>query len=356
MTDLRAVLSQYLQVRRALGYKLERAGRLLPGFVTFVHQARASFITTELALAWATHLPPGAPWWAAERLRIVRGFAAYVRALDPRTEIPPVTLLSSKRPRGTPYLYSDADVRALMDAAHTSLAPFKAATYRTLLGLLAATGLRVGEALALDQGDWDAADGVLRICHAKFGKTRQVPVHPSTCAALTAYSRLRDRTFRSPRSPSFFVSRAGTRLHYKNVHLAFLRLVRTAGLADQRPRRPRLHDLRHSFAVHTLVDWYRAGVDVDAQLPWLSTYLGHVGPSSTYWYLTATPELLTLAHRRLARFLEDSHDPARTAAGGLLHRPPAPPDVRQSEHRRRLPRCLPPPAPLCPNPAGHDRL
>jgi len=305
MTGLRAMLNQYLQVRRALGYKLERAGRLLPRFVTFVHQAGAPFITTELALAWATQSPRGTPWWAAARLGLVRGFAAYVRAVDARTEIPPATLLPGKRPRGTPYLYSDADVRALMDAAHTSLAPFKGATYRALLGLLASTGIRVGEALALDQGDCDAADGILRIRHAKFGKTRQVPVHPSTRAALTAYSRLRDRTFRPPRSPSFFVSRAGTRLHYKNVHTAFLGLVQTAGLTDQRPRRPRLHDLRHSFVVHTLLDWYHAGLDVEARLPWLSTYLGHVGPASTYWYLTATPELVTVAHRRLERFLEE---------------------------------------------------
>jgi integrase len=337
MSDLRAVLDEYLQVRRALGYKLERAGRLLPDFVTFVHQARAPFITTALALAWATQSSRGAPWWAAERLGVVRGFAAYVRALDPRTEIPPVTLLPSKRPRGTPYLYSDADVRALMDAAHVSLAPFRAATYHTLLGLLATTGLRVGEALALDRADWDAADGVLRIRRAKFGKTRQVPLHPSTCAALTTYSRLRDHTVRRPRSPSFFVSSVGTRLHYRNVHFVFLRLVRTAGLTDRAPRRPRLHDLRHSFATHTLLDWYHAGVDVEARLPWLATYLGHVSPSSTYWYLTATPELLTVAHRRLEHFLEDAYDPACAAAGDLLHRPAAPPEVRQSPHRRRLP-------------------
>lgn len=305
MTGLGELLGQYLDVRRALGYKLERAGRLLPGFVAFVHQAGAPFITTDLALAWATHSPRGAPSWAAARLGVVRGFAEYVHAVDSRTEIPPATLLPHRHPRGTPYLYSDADVRRLMDAASASLAPFKGATYRTLLGVLASTGLRVGEALALDDSDGDLTTGVLRLRHAKFGKTRQVPLHPSTGAALTAYRRLRDRTFRHPRSPSFFVSRAGTRLHYKNVHVAFLRLVRAAGLADQRPRRPRLHDLRHSFTVHTLLDWYRAGIDAEAKLPWLSTYLGHVSPSSTYWYLTATPELVTVAHHRLERFLED---------------------------------------------------
>jgi integrase len=306
MTRLRAQLRQYLEIRRALGYKLDRAGRLLPDFVTFVAQARAPFITTELALAWATHTPRPTPAWVAERLALVRGLAAYVHALDPRTEIPPATRGGHRRPRGTPYLYSTADVQALMDAAPVTLAPFKGATYRTLLGLLASTGLRVGEALALNDDDYQAVDGILRIRHAKFGKTRQVPLHPSTAGALVAYRRLRDRRFRPPRSPSFFVSRAGTRLHYKNVHPTFLHLVRTAGLARQRPRRPRLHDLRHTFAVQTLLDWYHAGVDVQARLPTLATYLGHVCPSSTYWYLTATPELLTVAHRRLERFLEQS--------------------------------------------------
>ena len=306
MRGLAEHLPQYLQLRRALGYRLARAGRLLPRFVAFVHQAGARVITTDLALAWATQSRRGTPAWAAERLRLVRGFARYVHAQDPRTQIPPVTLLPAKHRRGTPYLYTDADVRALMTAAQTTLAPFKGATYATLLGLLASTGLRVGEALALADADCDRAAGVLRIRHAKFDKTRLVLLHPSTCAALTTYRHLRDRTFRHPRSPTFFVSRAGTRLQYQNVHWAFLALVRAVGLAHARPRRPRLHDLRHSFAVATLRDWYRTGVDVDARLPWLSTYLGHVSPSSTYWYLTAHPDLLRLAHRRLARVLEAS--------------------------------------------------
>ena len=176
MTRLRHRLGQYLQVRRALGYKLERAGRLLPDFVAFVHQARAPFITSALALAWATQSSRGTPWWAAARLSLVRGFAAYVRALDPRTEIPPATLLPTKWPRRAPYLYSDADVRALMSAAPAALAPFKGATYGTLLGVLASTGMRVGEVIALDTGDVDVAAGVLHIRHAKFGKSRQVPL------------------------------------------------------------------------------------------------------------------------------------------------------------------------------------
>ena len=209
MKSLRHSLGKYLQVRRALGYKLEREGRLLPEFVAFVQQARSPFITTELALAWATQSTRGTPWWSAARLGMVRGFAEYVRALDPRTEIPSAELLPNKRPRRAPYLYSDADVQWLMDAAHSSLAGFKGPTCRTLLGLLASTGMRVGEAIALDQVDFDTAQGVLLIRHAKFGKSRQVPLHSSTCAALTEYTCLRNRTFRRPRSPELlrFASR-----------------------------------------------------------------------------------------------------------------------------------------------------
>lgn len=304
MSGLAEHLQHYLQLRRALGYKLERAGRLLPRFVAFVHQAGAAFITMDLAVAWATQARRATPSWTAERLRLVRGFARYMHAQDPRTEIPPGTRFAAKHPRRTPYLYTDADVRALMAAAQTTLAPFKGPTYATLLGLLASTGLRVGEALALADADCDLVAGVLRIRQAKFGKTRLVPLHRSTCTALMAYRHRRGRTFRHPRSPTFFVSRVGTRLHYQNVHWTFLSLVRAVGLGNQRPRRPRLHDLRHSFAVMTLCDWYRTGADVDARLPALSTYLGHVSPSSTYWYLTAHPDLLRLAHRRLERAME----------------------------------------------------
>jgi len=304
MRSLHHLLDEYLQVRRALGYKLSSEGQRLPNFATFLQRARLPFITTESAMAWAMQSPSGTPRSFATRLRMVRGLARYVRAQDARTQIPPMDLLPHRRHRGTPYLYSTADVRSLTSAARVSLAPFRSATYRTLIGLLASTGMRVGEAIALDRSDFDVGQGVLLIRCAKFGKSRYVPLHSSTRAALTAYSLKRDRTFRRVRSPSFFLSLAGTRLIYKNVQLAFQRLVGAAGLADRPPRRPRIHDLRHTFAVRTLVDWYRAGLDVEARLPWLSMYLGHVSPTSTYWYLTATPELLTLAHRRLERFLE----------------------------------------------------
>ena len=304
MIDLRQTLSNYLGIRRALGYKLERAGRLLPSFVSFLQKSGSTFISTELALAWATQAGRGGPPWYAARLGLVRQFAKYVSALDPRTEIPSATLLPGRRPRGTPYVYSAEDVLALLDAAQSMRMAFIATTYTTLLGLLACTGMRVGEALALDRSDLDPRRGLLVVRHSKFGKSRLVPLAPTTLVALAAYGRARDRKIRRAKNPSLFTSSVGTRLDYGSVHRAFLRLVQRAGLSDRRPRRPRIHDLRHSFVVGTLLDWYRAGVDVESRLPWLSTYLGHVSPSSTYWYLTATPELIMLAHRRVEQALE----------------------------------------------------
>jgi integrase/recombinase XerD len=299
MIDLRQSLSDYLSVRRALGFKLERAGQLLPGFVAFIERSGSTFISAELALAWATQAGRGGPPWFAARLGLVRPFAKYVSAIDPRTEIPSADLLLARRPRATPYLFSGEDVQALLSAAQSLRRPFIASTYTTLLGLLACTGMRVGEALALDKTDLDLHQGLLLVRHSKFGKSRLVPLSTTTLLALTEYAQRRDRTILHARSPSFLVSSIGTRLDYRTVHHVFLRLVQRAGLGDRRPRRPRIHDLRHTFAVQTLLDWYRTGVDVEPRMPWLSTYLGHVSPSSTYWYLTATPDLIMLAHRRL---------------------------------------------------------
>jgi integrase len=304
MSPLQRRLDEYLRVRRALGFSLAREGRLLPQFVRFLERHGHSAISTSLALRWALAPPDASPPWAHARLAMVRGFARYLVARDPRTDVPPVELLPAPRTkRLVPYIYTDAEVCALMQGART-LRGLKGATYATLLGLLAATGMRVGEAIALQRDDVDDHAGVLVVRHGKFGKSRELPLHPTTTAALRAYARKRDRVLRHPRSPSFLLSRAGTRLHYKNVHAAFLRLVPRVRLAAHRPRRPRLHDLRHTFAVATLVRWYRAGLDVEVRLPALSTYLGHVAPSSTYWYLTATPELLHLAQRRAQRVRE----------------------------------------------------
>ncbi|MCP5070850.1 MAG: tyrosine-type recombinase/integrase [bacterium] len=303
MMGLDQALKDYLAVRRSLGYKLKLQGKSLSDFVACVEHSDNPFITTSIALAWATQ-PAGATpnTWSA-RLGVVRRFAEYVRTIDPRTEIPSPELLPSCKARSTPYLYSDADVRALMRAARVLRGPLRPSTYATLFGLLATTGMRVGEAIALDRADLDLREGLLVIRDGKFGKSREVALHPTTQAAMRAYARERDRVYLQPKSASFFVSLAGTRLIRQCVHATFLRLVHQAGLSNRRPRRPRIHDLRHSFAVQTLLRWYREGLDVQAKLPLLSTYLGHVNPSSTYWYLTAAPELVGLAAQRLERFM-----------------------------------------------------
>ena len=304
MSPLRDALVDYLTIRRALGYRLERAEKLLGQFLDYLEQIEADTVTAERALAWAT-LPAGGSrrWWAF-RLSMVRGFAAYLHSLDPAHQVPPTDLLPVRSRRATPYLYSDEEIAALLAAAGTLRFPLRVATYRTLIGLLAVTGMRVGEAIRLDRGDLDFAHALLVVRDSKFGKSREIALHPSTMRALRVYLRLRDRLQPPPSTPALFISPAGTRLLYCNVDWTFLRLVERAGL---RPRsascRPRLHDLRHSFAVRTVLDWYRAGVEVQARLPLLSTYLGHADPEATYWYLSAAPELLTLAGERLERAL-----------------------------------------------------
>lgn len=206
--------------------------------------------------------------------------------------------------RATPYLYSDEEIWALMAAADGLRFPLRTLTYRTLIGLLAVTGLRVGEAIRLDRGDLDLVGGVLTVRGSKFGKSREVPLHASSVEALGAYLARRDEIHPGPMAPALFISLTGTRLLYCNVSWTFLQLVRRAGLAPRSAScRPRPHDLRHTFAVRTVLDWYRSGVDVQARLPRLSTYLGHVNPSATYWYLSAAPELLAFAGERLERHL-----------------------------------------------------
>jgi integrase len=187
-----------------------------------------------------------------------------------------------------------------MTAAQAISSPLRAGTYQTLTGLLAVTGMRPGEAVSLDRGDADFGEQALTVRHGKFGKSRRLPLHPQTVSALRGYARLRDEHLPRPASPAFFVSLAGTRLIYSNVHLAFQRLARDVGLQPRSPRcRPRLHDLRHTFAVTTLISWYHDGQPVQPRLPLLSTWLGHDSPEDTYWYLHAVPELLTLAAERL---------------------------------------------------------
>jgi integrase len=300
MSTLAGRLEDYLTLRRSLGFKLDRAGRLLAQFVAYCDAVGADTVTADLARAWATLPEGGSDYWWAFRLSVVRGFARYLALVDERTEVPPTDVLPMHPRRATPYLYTPAEVSRLMAAAANIPTPLRQATLATLVGLLYVTGMRIGEAIRLDQADVDHRQELLVVRDSKFGKSREVPIHPSTVAALRAYEKRRDRLCPQRKSPAFFISPAGTRLLYCNVHLAFLGMVRDAGLDPRSITcRPRPHDLRHSFAVSTLVEWYRDGEDVQARLPQLSTYLGHVHPANTYWYLSAAPELLSLAAARL---------------------------------------------------------
>jgi integrase len=284
MSALRDAAEDYLAIRRSLGFRLDDHGWLLASLTRHLEQAGAASITTELALAWATS-SPGTQTWHAARLSVARGFARYLATLDPATQVPPEGLLTYRRRRARPHLYSEEEISLLLDAAQKLTPAIRAATYPALIGLLAASGLRVGEALRLDHDDADLGRGLLTVRMTKFGKSRQVPLHPTTVAALDGYARRRDQLCPRPKAPSFFLSSWATRPHVTVVHKTFRELCRRAGVQDPRhPGRPRLHDFRHTFAVRALLGWHTAGADVQARLPWLSTYMGHVDPSSTYWY------------------------------------------------------------------------
>lgn len=300
MSDLRCALHDYLAIRRQLGFELKTAGRLLEDYVDFMARAGAPTITSELAVAWAKLPMDARPYRWRQRLGIVRGFARYVSTIDAQTEVPSADLLPARRPRVAPYLYSPAEIAALMHAARALGPRLRGATFQTLIGLIASSGLRAGEALGLDRTDVDLNDGALHVRAAKRSKQREVPLHDSTTKALGEYSRLRDRYLPQPATPAFFVSISGARLANAAFNHTFATLIGQTGLEGRGERaRPRPHDLRHTFAVRTLLEWYRAGVDVDAQLPLLSTFLGHVDPVSTYWYLQASPELLAVVCERL---------------------------------------------------------
>jgi integrase len=296
---LREALEEYLKVRRALGFILAEPSRMLHKFVAYTEQEGASFITTELSVRWAMQ-PTCQPAQWARYLSMVRRFARYVSALDARTEIPPCGLLPYRSRRVQPYLYTNEEIAHLIRAAERLPSPrgLRAATYATLLGLLAVTGMRVSESVGLDRDDIDLSRGILTIRRTKFGKSRMVPLHASTLKALRRYVDLRDRLF--PGVKSFFVNERDSRLNVSIVERTFVRLSRRIGLRGPSDSYgPRLHDLRHRFAVQTLIRWYRGGINVERHLPELSTYLGHVHVADTYWYITAVPELLRLATLRL---------------------------------------------------------
>ena len=304
MIALDRALTDYLAVRRSLGYSLARQEKLLGQFLDYLQAHDQQRLTTEHALAWAL-LPAGGDAWHSLRLQAVRGFARYLHSLDPTHEVPPSWLLPDPPHRATPYLYSAGELSALMGATGTLSTPHRAATYRTLIGLLAVTGMRVGEAIRLDRQDFDTGDGTLLVAEGKFGKSRELPLHPTTTRAVARYLRRPDRPTPPTSTPALFVSRAGTRLLISNAWCTFAMLRREAGIGPRSAAcRPTLHSLRHTYAMQTLLDVYRTGADAGPRLALLCTYMGHVDPASTYWYLQGAPELMALAGERLERHLE----------------------------------------------------
>jgi integrase/recombinase XerD len=304
MSELGQALRDYIAVRRSLGFQLRLPAGCLRNFVAFLEAEGASYITTELALRWATHPAKAQPSTWTWRLSMIRRFAKWHRTIDPRTEVPPERILCHRYERKKPHIYSDEEILRLLRQAEQlpSSRGLRAHTYTTLFGLLAVTGMRVNEALGLDRDDVDLDHGIITIRRTKFGKSRHVPVHSSTVEALKQYARIRDRIFPVRSSSCFFVSERRTRVTDCMARYTFAKLSQQLGLrtvAKGHGRGPRIHDMRHRFAARTLINWYRAGLDVEREIPKLATYLGHVHINETYWYLEAVPELLQLATDRI---------------------------------------------------------
>ena len=282
MTELRNMLAEYLRVRRSLGYDLRDSEYVLVGFITYTESEKSDHITIDLALRWTTRSTRAKPATRAARLAMIRRFAIWCAALDPRTEIPPSGLLPHRYSRTRPHIYTEDEITRIVEAARELPSPkgLRAHTYATIFGLLAATGMRISEALALDTRDVDLDSGILAVRRTKFRNSRLVPIHPSTRNALSAYVDVRDRLVPVSFSKALFVSEIGTRITGCSARYNFARVSQQIGLRERAPRHgcgPRLHDMRHRFAVQTLINWYRAGVDVEREIPKLSTYLGPYG-------------------------------------------------------------------------------
>ena len=306
MKTLRESLVEYIELRRGLGFKMGDEGRVLPRFVDFMEDRQVTHITVRLALEWAQSAPVQLAEWA-RRLCFLRGFARFRSAYDPLTEVPPLGLLPYRSKRARPYIYTEAEVQRLLDAAlklpttwpSTPLRPW---VFYCLLGLLSVTGLRISEALSLKLGDIDFNQSILTIRAAKLGRWRLVPIHASTSKVLAEYLQRREESFSRPISTFVFVGRTGNRLDIGCVHRTFYAVSRRADLrAEGESNGPRLHDFRHRFAVQALTRWYQAGDEPASRMPILSTYLGHIYVGGTFWYLSDWPELMTQAMIRLER-------------------------------------------------------
>ena len=298
-------VDEYVAYRRSMGYALSVTARELQRFAQHADSTgHHGPLTTELALSWARLAANRTPLYQARRVEMVRSFARYLAAFEPGTQIPPRGLLGPAHRRIQPYLYSEEEIAQLMDAAQ-SLPPnngLRPKTYRTLLGLLASTGLRVCEALKLQRDDVDTTRDLLTVRQTKFHKSRIVPLHESVTAALDAYGEARDTYHPRAASTQFLLSERGTALLPSVVHYTFQKLRGNLNWGDHNGRPPRLYDLRHTFACRRLLEWYRQGIDVNHAIVYLSAYLGHVKPSDTYWYLSGTPDLLAIAAERFERF------------------------------------------------------
>lgn len=304
--SIRDALARYIAIRRALGTQLREPAMTLGHFVDFLEGEAAEFITADLAIQWAReHEHVQRATWA-RRLSMVRRFAAWLHAFDPRTEVPPKRVFNARHRRNKPYIFTDEEIGHLMVEASRLPSPkgLRALTHATLIGLLASCGLRPGEALALDIGDVDLRNGILAVRRTKFGKSRFVPIDDSTRAALAHYAGRRKEL--CPPTCAFLVSERGARVRGHATRRTFAKVSCGVGLRAPTGswrigRGPRLQDMRHTFATRKLVEWYRAGLDVTRELPRLSTYLGHVDVSHTYWYIEAVPELLRLATERMSQ-------------------------------------------------------
>ena len=289
----RESLASYIELRRGLGYRFDSEVNLLRAFDRYVHARGSTELTQELALEFATNHSSTSKNYRFERYRVVRQFSEYLAIFDPQTHFLDPKALPLSKTRARPYIYTEEELARLLCEAQqiSSKNPVRGVTLHTMVGLAASTGLRIGEVVDLEAG-------TLWVRQSKFGKDRYVPVHSTTLEVLRRYSTIRDATFYSCDHPAFFLNMRKRRFCRNTVQQAFCKVARRAGLRGPKGRGPTFHSLRHCFAVNRLVTWYKAGLDVQAMLPALATYMGHVYYTDTAYYLTATPELLELAAQR----------------------------------------------------------
>jgi integrase/recombinase XerD len=299
MTGLRGQVRDYLALRRAMGFKMEKYGLLLDSLARHLEAAGLATVTVQAAAEWAMLPQDAQPNRWKQRLDAARGFARYLAASDPAAEIPPPGLLAARPNRHQPCIFSGQEIAVLLKAAGQHRWHLPAVTYPALFGLIAATGCRPGEAVRLDDADVDLDEAMITIRDSKYGKSRRIPVDATVTAALRDYLDRRRSLRPAPKAPALFLSACGTRLITHHANAGFRRITAATGIGANAVNPPRIHDMRHTMAVRTLAGWYRDGGDVAARMPLLSAYLGHVSPVSTYWYLHSVPELLTLAAQRL---------------------------------------------------------